>query len=225
MKKLIIFLPILLLGLVSVMTSCDKEGFVEEMNTATITPESKFKGVGVDYASVLYCDRKYTSITPLGACQSLHDVFPTQFVKGTQVKAVVGECYAITSSKHLFGTIEGNNAIPIGEEYTLIKPISIVLGSEGETKECLVEYEERVANTYGLPEWWSTIATIDTWKEDEIVINLPSEKCSCYSEVLTLEQVTDKLKISLGENTDFRGKAPLYIRIKESYTLVYVEVK
>lgn len=223
MKKLIIFLPILLLGLVSVMTSCDKEDFVEEMNTATITRTKKFKGVNL-FNSCFDCQSNY-SITPLGACQFLSEVDPTQFKDWTTVGVNIGECYAITSSQHLFGTIEGNYAIPIEEEYTLIKPLSTVMASDGLMSECLVEYEERVANTYGLPEWWSTIATIDTWKNNEVVIDLPSVKCSCYSKVLTLDKVANKLKISLGKNTDFRGKAPLYIRIKESYTLVYVEVK
>lgn len=223
MKKLIIFLPILLLGLVSVMTSCDKEDFVEEMNTVTITRTSSFKGVYL-LSSNFSCNSN-SSITSLGTCPSLHDVAPTQFGRQDMVEVKIGECYAITSSQHLFGTIKGNYAIPVGEEYTLIKPLSIGKASDGLSSECLVEYEERVANTYGLPEWWSTIATIDTWDENEVVIHLPSVECSCYSEVLTLDKVVDKLKISLGKNTDFRGKAPLYIRIKESYTLVYVDVK
>lgn len=229
MKRFTILLSVLWLGSIVMMTSCSKEDDLPSKKIIEVYDEehgnTNLGNMGVELNINHEFKGDYNvRVSHYGECQSLEDVDISFFHANFQFKAEMGHCYAATKYKYMFWEAGEYCAIPVGEKYSVFTPISPIL--EGDKLiGYKVEYEERMAQDYGLPEWWSTVATMNIGQENEIVITLPSENCICYSKELRLEQYTDKLKISLGKNTDFRGKAPLYIRIKESYTLVYVEVK
>lgn len=174
-----------------------------------------------------------TSITLMGNYQSLQETEVSSFKDNLSSTVEVGKCYAATSLDNM--TFNFNTyAIPFNEKYIVFAPVSS-LQKDGVTIGYEVKYELRTAKTYNLPEWWSTVAVLDRTKENEAVITLPSADCEVFTfgqidgvPQISLNKVTDKLKISLIDypnHKNLNGKIELFLRIKESYSLVYVEIK
>ena len=173
-------------------------------------------------------------VSSLGDFESLESMHAPYFYFDFRAKAEVGQYYAAASGDNMFSKVGDNCAIPINEEYMVFVPVSKI-EENGTTVGYNVKYEMRVAGSYGLPDYWSTVATLYRGGEHECVITLSSADCEFYSigqiegrTQMRFDKVADRLKVSLVDIPvdDCRtGKVELFLRINESYTLVYVEIK
>lgn len=218
-------------------------GCSDEPSTGNATPVYSINHGATDLAGMgvrLNADGEFEGfsnnmrVSVLGESESLESLKVPYFYFDFRTKAEVGKYYAAASGNNMFSKIGDNCAIPINEEYMVFTPVSKI-EENGTTVGYNVKYEMRVAGSYGLPDYWSTVATLYRGGESECVITLPSADCEFYSTgqiegsiQMRFAKVADRLKVSLADipADEYRtGKVELFLRINESYTLVYVEIK
>ena len=126
----------------------------------------------------------------------------------------------------------GKMAMPIGRQDVNYLKIYVVspLTAESKTVGAAVRYVTAMPGTYKLPEYGSTALRIDhsnyDYLDQEVALSLPGGDVECdlidngYD--IRCEQRGGKLYIRLGGW--FARRFELYLRSRESYTMVYVDV-
>lgn len=230
-----IWIEVITLLFAVIFLSCSKEE-IDSPNNNTVEMYATHHG-NTDLAGMHvflnedneFCGTSGMRISPLGKQKSLQDTDISFFYTDFRTQAKVGNYYAAAPYEYMFCHAGDYCAIPINEKYLVFTPTSPIV-ENGITIGYRVEYEIRTAHDYNLPEWWSTVAIIEKGKTEEAVITLPSTDCEVYTNEsqIILDKAGDRLKISLSEyadNENLTGKIELFLRIKESYSLVYVEIR
>lgn len=237
-KKLLEILFVSSLSIIG-LTACDNNNEPIENAVSTKMYDANHGKTNLaDMNVYLNEDHEFFSLqnmrmTPLEQNKSLQDVNVSFFKDDLRAKAEIGKYYTAASFDNMALNFD-TYAIPINEKYIVFSPVSAIQ-ENGVTVGYEVKYEIRNAGTYNLPEWWSTVAVIERSKEKEAIITLPSADCEVFTigqidgvPQIELNKVTDKLRISLVDysgHRDLDGKIELFLRIKESYSLIYVEIK
>ena len=239
--KIRFILPLVVAALVFAAVSCsDDDGtpgdpagtvalnMLDEQNGKTQLEDS---GIYIDkarnFVSGGNCD-----LFALGKSGGLGAVKVTAFENPASQAAVqTGYGYAAVRPGALMEFPSGKLALPIGNgEVNYLKFYAFSpLTKEDKTIGEAIKYVVATPESYGLPDYGSTAVTIDLSNYEglgsEVSYKLPSADCESAlnaNGVVVCEQRGDRLFFSLQEWVF--GRYTLYLRFRESYTMVYVEV-
>ncbi|MEI3555039.1 MAG: DUF5036 family protein [Alistipes senegalensis] len=115
-----------------------------------------------------------------------------------------------------------------GANYLKIYVVSSLTAESKTVKGAVVKFVTAQPQRHGLPEWGDTVLTIENYDHlgQEVVLTLPTEDFEFVLDDngydIRCEQRGGKLYIRLGGW--FAPRFELYLRSRESYTMVYVDV-
>ena len=240
MKK--IFLPLLLAAVVGGAPSCSDDDGVpgDPEGTVSLNMMDESNGKTVLDDSGIYIDKAQNFVTggncvlfAFGKVGGLGAVAPKSLETSTTIAAVeAGHGYVAVRPGTLRSFPSGKMAMPIGRQDVNYLKIYVVspLTAESKTVGAAVRYVTAMPGTYKLPEYGSTALRIDhsnyDYLDQEVALSLPGGDVECdlidngYD--TRCEQRGGKLYIRLGGW--FARRFELYLRSRESYTMVYVDV-
>lgn len=240
MKK--IFLPLLLAAVVGGAPSCSDDDGVpgDPEGTVSLNMMDESNGKTVLDDSGIYIDKAQNFVTggncvlfAFGKVGGLGAVAPKSLETSTTIAAVeAGHGYVAVRPGTLRSFPSGKMAMPIGRQDVNYLKIYVVspLTAESKIVGAAVRYVTAMPGTYKLPEYGSTALRIDhsnyDYLDQEVALSLPGGDVECdlidngYD--IRCEQRGGKLYIRLGGW--FARRFELYLRSRESYTMVYVDV-
>lgn len=241
MKK--ILWPLFLAAFTCGMLSCsdDETGSVDPAGTVTLNMMNEENGKTTLGDSGIYIDKGQNFVAVdsnydlfvLGKAGGLGGVAATSFdTRAEQAAVQAGYGYAAVRRDDQLGFPSGKHALKIGDsrvkyiKFYVVSPLS----QADKTVGAAVKYAVVMPESHGLPEYGSTVLTIDNdhYHElgQEVSLSLPTGDAECFllneKYDVVCEQRGRKLVFRLGEW--FSDRLELYLRIRESYTKVYVEV-
>ena len=240
MKK--IFLPLFFAAIVWGAPSCSDDDKVPGDPDGTVALNMMDEGNGKTLLddSGIYIDKAQNFVTggrcvlfTLGKVGGLGAVTPKSLETGTSMAAVqAGHGYVAVRPAALMSFPSGKQAMPIGDRGVNYLKIYVVspLTAEDKTVGAAVKYVAAVPESYKLPEYGSTVLTIDDSNYHElgqkVTLLLPAGEAE-YDFIddgygISCERDGGKLVFRLEDW--FAHKFELYLRIRESYTKVYVDV-
>lgn len=215
-------------------TPSDPEGTValnmlDEQNGKTLLGDS---GIYIDKAQNFVAGGNCL-IFALGKSGGLGAVKVNSFENPVQQAAVqAGYGYAAVRPSALMEFSSGKLALPIGNNGVNYLKFYVVssLSAENKTVGAAVKYAAVMPEAYGLPEYGSTVLRIDGANYNhlgqEVSFSLPSKDVEYYLRNegydIYCEQRGSKLVFRLEDW--FAHEFELYLRIRGSYTKVYVDV-
>ena len=224
MKK--IFLPLLLAAVVGGAPSCSDDDGVpgDPEGTVSLNMMDESNGKTVLDNSGIYIDKAQNFVTggncvlfAFGKVGGLGAVAPKSLETSTTIAAVeAGHGYVAVRPGTLRSFPSGKMAMPIGRQDVNYLKIYVVspLTAESKTVGAAVRYVTAMPGTYKLPEYGSTALSLPGGDvECDLIDNGYDIRC---------EQRGGKLYIRLGGW--FARRFELYLRSRESYTMVYVDV-
>lgn len=240
MKK--IFLPLLLAAFVGGALSCSDDDKVpgDPEGAVTVNMMDEANGKTLLDDSGIYIDRAQNFVTgddcvlfALGKVGGLGAVAPKSLETSTTIAAVEsGHGYVAVRPGTLRSFPSGKMAMPIGRQDVNYLKIYVVspLTAEGKTVGAAVRYAAAVPESYKLPEYGSTVLRIDDSNYDhlgqEVALPLPAGDVEYVfyngNYAIECEQRGGKLIFRLEDWFD--NQFELYLRSRESYTRVYVDV-
>lgn len=240
MKK--ILWPLFLAAIVGGAPSCSDDDQIPGDPEGTVSLNMMDEGNGKTLLddSGIYIDKAQNFATggncvlfALGKVGGLGAVAPKSLETGTSVAAVeAGHGYVAVRPRALMSFPSGKQAMPIGDMDVNYLKIYVVspLTAENKTVGAAVRYVAARPESYKLPEYGSTVLRIDRSNydhlEQEVSLSLPAGdveyKFLDDGYAIGCEQRGGKLYFRLEDW--FAHEFSLYLRIRESYTKVYVEV-
>ena len=241
-RRLASRLPLLLAAVVGGAPSCSDDDGVpgDPEGTVSLNMMDESNGKTVLDDSGIYIDKAQNFVTggncvlfAFGKVGGLGAVAPKSLETSTTIAAVeAGHGYVAVRPGTLRSFPSGKMAMPIGRQDVNYLKIYVVspLTAESKTVGAAVRYVTAMPGTYKLPEYGSTALRIDhsnyDYLDQEVALSLPGGDVECdlidngYD--IRCEQRGGKLYIRLGGW--FARRFELYLRSRESYTMVYVDV-
>ena len=240
MKK--ILLPLFFAAIVWGAPSCSDDDKVPGDPDGTVALNMMDEGNGKTLLddSGIYIDKAQNFVTggrcvlfTLGKVGGLGAVTPKSLETGTSAAAVeAGHGYVAVRPGALMPFPSGKQAMPIGNRDVNYLKIYVVspLTAEDKTVGAAVKYALARPEDRGLPTPESTVLTLNdenvSQLGQEVALTLPSDDCEYdfrnNGYAVYCEKRGRKLFFRLEDW--FSGKFELYLRVRESYTKVYVAV-